>query len=104
MLIPKNYTRILQDRGRSLHDIGVHEIGLKRSDALEAVKSLEGSQVAILGGDVLQIKNDRPEYCYDNWYCNQSPPETLSFFLRRSWETAENFVKRYPDPEDGSIL
>jgi hypothetical protein len=104
MLIPESYIEVLNTKGRSLQDIGVNEVALQRPAALEAVRALEGSQVAILGGDVLRVFNNRPEYTGDNWYSEQQDPESLADFLKRSRDTAEQYIRAYPDPEDGTTL
>jgi hypothetical protein len=71
---------------------------------LEAVSALIGSEIAILGGDVLKIEHGRPRYTYDNWYVNQWEGEPFPDYLRRSWGTAERYIRDYPDPQNGTIL
>jgi hypothetical protein len=50
------FTALLKAKGRSLKDIGVNELALSRNDTLQALMTLEGSSIPILGGDVLRLK------------------------------------------------
>ena len=104
MLIPNSYAEILNTQGRPLQEIGVNEIALLRPAALEAIQALKGSQIAILGGDVLYVLNERPRYSGDNWYCERQASESLSDFLIRSWNVAEQYIRTYRDPEDETVL
>ena len=104
MLIPPAYSQIVASKGRPLADIGVNESGLVRTDALSAIEALRGSNVPILGGDVLKMVEGTPRYTYDNWYCDRRTVEDLTAFLQRSWDMAESYVRAYKDPEDGTIL
>jgi Immunity protein 40 len=104
MLIPNKYSEVLQTKGRSLQEIGVNEIALQRPAALEAIQALRGSQVAILGGDVLRLLDGRPMYSGDNWYSQRYDSEDVTDFLRRSLDVAEQYINSYPDPEDGTVL
>ncbi len=104
MLIPKRYFDVLEEKGQSLREIGSSEIALARSAALEAIHSLKGSEAAILGGNVVRVFNRRPEYGVESWYAQQQPAEPLFDYLKRSLETAENYIRAFPDPEDGTVL
>jgi hypothetical protein len=65
---------------------------------------LKGSQVAVLGGGVLEIVNGNPRYTGDSWYANRESGEGLMDYLKRSIVEAERYVRRFPDPENGTIL
>lgn len=82
MSIPVRYSEILKKKGRPLHDIGINEIALSKADALEAIKSLRLSQMAILGGDVLEIVDGKPKHTYDNWYYNREETEERNVYLK----------------------
>ncbi|HYZ73802.1 MAG TPA: hypothetical protein VE641_12030 [Chthoniobacterales bacterium] len=49
MLLPKKFREILAAKGRDLRGIGLNEVALAKADAIEAVQSLEGHQIAVLG-------------------------------------------------------
>ena len=104
MLIPHSYEELLQIKGKPLKELGVAGSALVKGDALAAIDVLKGSQVAILGGDVLTFSGGKLSYAKANWYTNRKTNEQLNDFLARSWSESEDYVKSFPDPEDGSIL
>jgi hypothetical protein len=106
MLIPDAYRRLEKEKGRSLRDIGCAGFAFTRKDILDALESLKGSQVAVLGGDVLEIANGELRYLGtgDNWYADKRPREDLMDYIQRSIVEAERYIRTYPDPEDGTIL
>jgi hypothetical protein len=105
MLIPETYRRIEKEKGRALNEIGnVAGVAFTRQALLEALASLRGSQIAVLGGDVLEITDGKLRYNYDSWHANRASGEDLEDYLQRSLSEAEMYVQRYPDPEDETIL
>ncbi|MCU1255749.1 MAG: hypothetical protein JWM83_2048 [Candidatus Angelobacter sp.] len=104
MLIPESYLNIKKTRGRSLHELGVAGVGFTRSDALDALKCLKGSQAGVLGGDVLKVLKGKLQYTYDNWHVDRMPSEDISDFLKRSITETNNYIRNYPDPENGTIF
>jgi hypothetical protein len=99
MLIPESYRRLEKERGRALTEIGAAGVAFARRDILEALACLKGSQIAVLGGEVLKVFNRKPGYTYDSWYANRGPAEDLGAYLERSIAAAEQYVRRHPDPE-----
>ena len=104
MLFPDSYLNIKKTRGLSLHELGVAEVAFTRSDALDVLNCLNGSQAGVLGGDVLKVVNGKPQYTYDNWHVDRVPSEDISEFLRRSISETDKYIRNYPDPEDGTIF
>jgi hypothetical protein len=106
MLIPDAYLRLEKEKGRSLRDICCAGVAFTRKDLLEALEILKGSQVAVLGGDVMEIVNGelQHQHTYGNWTVNRRPGEDLTDYIERSIAEAERYVRSYPDPEDGTIL
>jgi len=114
MLIPDAYRRLEKEKGRSLADIGIAGVAFTRKDILEALEYLQGSQVAVLGGDVLKIVrgvqrassfwDGKPKPTHDNWAADRRPGEDLMDYVERSIAEAERYIRSYPDPEDGTIL
>lgn len=96
MPIPSIFTDHLLSKGRPLVEInqGSDEVALTPSNALEAIDLLAGSQVAILGGDVLSDASGKLSYTYENWYCEQSQGENLMAFVKRSHEVANEFIAK----------
>jgi hypothetical protein len=104
MLIPEPYRRLEKEKGRALPEIGVAGVAFTREDILEALACLKGTQVAVLGGEVLEIVNGRLRYTGDSWYANRGPEEDLLYYLERSIAETEQYIRRFPDPADGTIL
>jgi hypothetical protein len=104
MLVPELYRQIEKERGRSLREIGAAGVAFTREDTLKALDCLKGSQVAVLGGDVLETVDGRLRYTHDSWYANRRPEEDLTDYLKKSIVEAERYIRRFPDPEDGTIL
>lgn len=104
MLIPNTYSEILSNSGHSLQEIGVAGVALTRQNALDAVASLKGTQVAISGGDVLRVVEGKLRYTKDNWYIQRLSNEDIGAYISRSHEKAKRYIKSYPDAEDGYVL
>jgi hypothetical protein len=113
MLIPDAYRRLEKEKGRSLRDTGVAGVAFARKDLLEALEYLKGSRVAVLGGDVLEVKGgaqpdsfwyEKPKPTHDSWHADRKPREALMDYIERSIAEAERYIRSYPDPEDGTIL
>jgi hypothetical protein len=104
MLIPESYRRLEKEKGRALTEIGAAGVAFTREDILEALEYLKGSQVGVLGGDVLEVAGGRPRHTYDSWHADRKNGENVMDFLKRSIAEAEGYIRSYPDPEDGTIL
>ena len=81
--------------GVPLTEIGVENWALMKVQALQALDKLEEIKVAILGGDVLSVKNNRIQYNYDNWYCNIEEHESDEDFIIRSLDVARKYICNY---------
>jgi len=94
MITPEIFVRFISSEGRKLSEInpGSDEVALVPSKAMEALKLLEGSQVAVLGGDVLSDSSGKLVYNYENWYCEQLPGESPLDFVQRSQSVAYDFI------------
>jgi hypothetical protein len=106
MLIPDAYRILAKEKGRSLREIGCAGVAFARTDILDALESQKGGQVAVLGGDVVEIIDGelQHQHTYDNWHADRGPGEDLIDYIERSIAEAERYIRRYPDPEDGTIL
>lgn len=96
MLIPSTFTDFLLSNGRSLAEIneGSDEIALRPPKALEAILLLAGSQVAVLGGDVLSDASGKLSYTHENWYCEHTQGESPLAFVKRSHQVAKEFIAK----------
>jgi Immunity protein 40 len=89
-----NYLNYLREKGRPLSEInpGSDEIALAINDALEAIELLEGTQSAILGGDILSDESGKLTYIYDNWYSEKMDSESQEDYANKSYEIAKNYI------------
>jgi hypothetical protein len=67
MLVPESYRNLEKEKGRPLTEIGVAGVASTRRDLLTALACLKGSQVGVLGGDVLEIVGGKLRYTHDSW-------------------------------------
>jgi hypothetical protein len=104
MTASEEFNALLAKSGVSLAALGIRDIGLLRSDALNAVEIARHARLPILGGDVYFRRRDRIELAYANWYVNRKPPEERDTYLRRSWDKAETYIKNFPEPSDAEVL
>jgi hypothetical protein len=89
-----SYIYFLKDHGRPLTEInpGSDELALELEDALEAIKFLENTNLAILGGDILSDISGKLIYTYENWYCEKMVHEAHSDYCNRSYMIAKNYI------------
>ncbi|MBX3464685.1 MAG: hypothetical protein KF830_16065 [Planctomycetes bacterium] len=94
MRTPAEFLRFAATEGRKLSEInpGSDEVALKPSCAIKAIELLSGSQVAVLGGDVLSDSSGKLSYVHENWYCEKMSSEAPLEFVRRSHAVANAFI------------
>ena len=96
MKLLENYKRILAARGVGLDGLGLREVALRRSDAIDAIDALRAGSVPILGGDVYSEREGTIEPAYANWHVDQDSGEGETDFAERSCLKAESYVEMYP--------
>ena len=102
---PKQLTPDLIRQALPLDDIlGVFEDGWSQANVREILERLTGSSVIVLGSEVIVRDGPKMSYTGDNW--NYDPVLSLyrSENASRSYARALEYLDRYPDPNDGSIL
>jgi hypothetical protein len=104
MITSGEFDELLRRSGVSLAPLGIRDIGLSRTNGLEAVELLCRANLAILGGDVYFRRGNRIEVAYANWYADPEPSEDHETYLRRSWDKAETFLKSFPEPTNAEVL
>ena len=66
--------------------------------------TLKGKQIAILGGAVLRIVDGESQYNYDGWHSDFMKDQSFNDYAEKSWRTAWEYVRSYPDSGNGTIL
>jgi hypothetical protein len=92
------------EKALSLSHLGVADLAWLRRDAIEMIKALDWSAIAILGGDVLKKENNVYKYNYDNWHCDIRQGEAWDAYAQRSRKETEEYLKKYPDPGDNIYI
>jgi hypothetical protein len=101
-LRPLDFDEILERRGRHVQDRD--EIGIDRSTVLLALASLRLRQIAIVRCDAVQVQFHSPEVLSATQHFDRSVGETDERYFRRSHLEVEEFIRRFADPDDGSVL
>ena|SRR6266478_3141219 len=104
MKTSNRYIELLNTNGVSLQTLGIRDIGLERSEALLAIEFLKEDSIPILGGDVYLRNGAAIEPSYANWHCDPKPGESKEDYFTRSWLTAEDYIRKYPEPVNGKPL
>ncbi len=84
--------------GLEINRLGVNNWALTREQALVAIKEFERQKITVLGGDVYELVDDKPDSNYDNWYCDQEQGETSNDFIVRSCNHAREYISKYKNP------
>lgn len=86
----------LASRARPLKALGVNNVAWTKGDALEVIASLQGREVAVLGGDVYGLVGGHIVPAYANWHCERRQGELLRDYAERSQRAAASFLRAYP--------
>jgi hypothetical protein len=91
-----HYQNFIWAKGRPLSEInpGSSEFGLKISDALRAIELLQGTDVIIVGGDVLSDESGKLIYTYENWDVEKINKENLTDYANRSYDIAKKYINK----------
>jgi len=83
--------RMMRVDRKSLNYINKKQIGFDKQKALVFVDILKKHNAYILGGDVLELKNEELRYTYDNWHCNPGEDD-----INKSYIKAKDYISKYP--------
>lgn len=90
--------------GRSLEDVGVRNWALTRAQALDALIRLDTAQIAILGGDVYELRDGILRPRYDNWHCDRKQNESGTAFATRSVAAARSYIADYRPEKETEVF
>lgn len=99
--LPPRCRELIRERGIPLDqwNPGSHEVAFNKENALKVLDALEGSNIAVLGGDVVRIDHGRLKYVYAQWNTEMTGEETAVEFAKRSRLAAGDYVLRF-DPRE----
>ncbi len=92
-----DYVELLKSNGIALKSLGLNAVALRRVDALHAVEILRDDGIPILGGDVYVMRGTRIDFAYANWHCDQGPQEAAIAYGGRTWSTAAQYIRAFPE-------
>jgi hypothetical protein len=104
MKISNRYVELLNTKGVSLQTLGIRDTGLERSEALFAIEFLKEDSIPNFGRRRLPPNGADIEPSYANWHCDPKPGERKEYYFTRSWLTAQDYIKKYPEPVNGKPL
>lgn len=82
---------------------GIDNWALTKDQALRAIDDLEARGIPVLGGDVVEMTGDGPEYTYDNWYSNRDSGKAMGSFVTHSAGRAREYVASYTSAKDRKV-
>lgn len=96
MTLPAAYLDVVQS-GIPLSSInpGSTEFALPLDAVIRALEALEGTGIAVLGGDVLKKSDCELSYTYENWYSSKRDGEQKEMFARRSLLETKSYVEKF---------
>ena len=87
-----------------LSELGINEIAFPYCEAIKFLDGCRNSIIPVIGGDVYLKTGSNIEISYDNWCCEMNSEESYSEYVIRSYDTAQNFVKRYNNSSKETAL
>jgi hypothetical protein len=79
-----------------LSAIGANELAWHRQDCLDVLKVLHDHGQAVLGGDVYEIKDQKPIPSYDNWFARERRlGESWPDYVRYTCNIGVDYVRTY---------
>ncbi len=104
MDLPAELPGPLTSRGIAVKTDDVIDVGWLRDDALEVVRALHGTTVAIVGGDVFVRQAWGFTATTESWNCERAPGESTPDYSIRSRDWASEYVAGYEGDHDGDVV
>lgn len=70
-----------------------------REDALRVIDWLSAEGFAVVGGDMVVIKDDQPVYTYENWSTPWNPRLSWQAYVAEANRRAVEAIRRYPETD-----
>ncbi len=80
----------------SLDSLGVVGTAYTRDEALLIAKEYRNTGIPILGGDVYLLEKRGIKSTSDSWYCDRNKSENLNDYITRSYNVADDYIRKYP--------
>jgi hypothetical protein len=102
--LPAELPGSLTSRGIAVTTDGLVDVGWLRDDALEIVRALRGTTVAVVGGDVFVRQAWGFAATTECWNCERAPGESTPDFSSRSRDWAREFLTEYDLGPAGDVV
>jgi hypothetical protein len=89
-------------RGRQVH--GRPDVGLDRATVLLALAALRSHAVAVRRCEIVQSHFHSPDILTSIHHVDRGVGELKERYSRRSQLEVEEFIRRFSDPDDGTVL
>jgi hypothetical protein len=83
--------------------LGVSEDAWTKEAAQAIVRHLAGTNIVILGGDVVRRVGTDLEYAHANWHYDPVGDDKIAD-AEESHSITLDYLRQFPDPQDGSVL
>jgi hypothetical protein len=87
-----------------MESLRVADVALLADDAVDAAETLEGTGVAILGGDVFYATAQGFEMPIAYWDTKPNPGETAAEYVTRSISETRDYIRGYQVPANKTAL
>jgi hypothetical protein len=101
-LRPLDYSEMLERRGRLVS--GRPDVGLDRSSVLLALAALRVHAIAVRRCEIVQTHFHSPDILTSVHHVDRTVGELKERYSRRSQLEVEEFIRRFSDPDDGTVL
>lgn len=100
-LLPAQCADLFRERGIPLRqwNPGSEEVAFDREASLKVLEALGGSEIAVLGGDVVRLIQGRLKYVHQDWTCNRSAGESPRDYVNRSQLVACEYIRKFRPAE-----
>ncbi len=90
--------------GIPLHEMGINNWALDKSQVLKLLDEFEKIEVAVLGGDVCKITSQKLDLHGNNWSCDIKKSETKYDYVRRSISYTKSYISGYPNTSQNLVF
>jgi len=96
-LLPSRCSDLIKEHGIPLNrwNPGSEEVALDREVALKVLEALAGSNIAVIGGEVVCITQGRLKYVYAQWSSARNAGENSLEFSKRSQRAAQEYITNF---------
>lgn len=99
-----DFQNFVKQNGVCLQGCGVLDFGLPAALAIEAIEILQGSSVAVVGGDVYALDGGSPVRSYDSWHAPDRQLVDVDRFEEVSHEAAKDYMRNYRERNGDNFL